>query len=446
MNLFILQEIANLFKTFDKITYIGRLDDNLIKLNLDSQTFYINLEKSKSMIFCTNEAILSVKKYKAPFDFALQKYCLKANILDCNIDGNNRILRLFLHKKLDYKELNCILQLEFTGKYTNAIILDSNFIILESLRKISQNTRIVKPGIALSPLNQQVNFKIREVDFGGDILQFLYTSYANLIKLNLDSLKQQTITLLESKKQKLIALLENLPNKDSLIAKSKYYAEIGHLIQNNMNAKLSGNSITLKNYNGEFVTYNLDNDIGFKSNAILVNEFFMKSKKLQLKSKNISIQEENLKDNIAFLDAKINFVMKANNINDIKIINPKTKQNLRYSPSKDKVKLPYESFFIDSVKISIGKNKNENIALLKDAKSNDMWMHIRGIPSSHLIIHCSKMNIRDDVLQKAGEILVGFLKAKSGNFIVDYTRRKFVKIKEGANVVYSNHSTINIKK
>lgn len=444
MNLSILKEITNFFKKFEKISYIGRLDDNLIKLTLDYQTFYINLEKSKSMIFCTDEAIVATKKYKAPFDFALQKYCLKASILDCNIDGNNRILRLFLHKKLDYKELDCILQLEFTGKYTNAIILDSTFVVLESLRKITQNSRIVKPGSSLSPLSQQINFKIKEIDFGGDILQFLYTSYKNLININLDSLKQNTIALLEAKKQKLMALLEDLPNKDELAVKSKYYAKIGYLLQNNMDAKLNGSQITLKDYDGSFVRFDLDDDIGFKSNAALVNDFFAKSKKLSLKSKNISIQEENLKDNISFLDSKISFVKQANNVNDIKIINPKTKQNLKYYQAK-LPKLPYESFFIDDVKISIGKNKNENIALLKDAKSNDIWMHIRDIPSSHLIIHCSKQNIRDDILLKAGEILVGFLKAKSGNFIVDYTRRKFVKIKEGANVVYSNYSTINIK-
>lgn len=442
MNLGILKECANFFKTFKKISYIGRIDDNLIKLSLDNQAFYIDLEKSKSMIFCIKEAILSTKKYKAPFDFALQKFCLKADIVDCKIDGNNRIMLLYLYKKLEYKEINCILQLEFTGKYTNAIILDYDFMILEALRKITQNSRIVKVGVKLSKLPQQENFKSREVKFDDGILDFLSQNYNNLNNQNLENLKKNTISLLVTKKEKLQKLLQNLPNKESLLQKSRMYSKIGLLMQNNMDVKFIGNEITLKDYDDRILTFKIDENVGFKSNALLMREFFTKSKKLKVKSRNILFQEENLKDSVDFLDAKIDFVKRAKTINDIKIINPKNKQNMK----SVKEKSSYEIFFIDGIKISVGKNKNENIALLKDAKSHDIWMHTRDIPSSHLIIHTSKNNIRDDILQKSAEILVSFLKVQSGNFIIDYTRRKFVKIKEGANVVYSNYSTLNVKK
>ena len=155
-----------------------------------------------------------------------------------------------------------------------------------------------------------------------------------------------------------------------------------------MNLDFNAESILLRDYDGNVINLNLC-DFSSRSATSLINECFAKSKKLNLKSKNISIQEENLKDNIKFLDSKIEFVLNAKNINDIKIINPKKPKN---QISAD-LKSQYESFFVSGVKISVGKNKNENIALLRDAKANDIWMHLRNIPSSHLIIHCSKNKI-----------------------------------------------------
>ncbi len=438
MNLYALKEVANKFAGFHKIHYIARFDDNLFKLILDNQIFYINLEKSKSSIFCTDDEIIARKQYTAPFDFALQKYCLKAEIIDCNIDGNNRILRLYTRKKLEYKILDCVLQLEFTGKYTNAIIMDLESVVLESLRKITQNSREIKIGFPLSPLPQQ-EFTPKYIEIG-DIYEYLYNNYKNYTAQHISLAKQTALDSLYRKKNKLESLLLALPNKQSLADKSRYYAKIGHLMKNDINSEFIGDTIQLKDYNGDLAEYQLDFDINGKKKSSLINELFIKSKKFQAKAQNISIQEENLRDNIAFLDSKIDFIHNATTLNDIKMINPKPSRKARKKQEK------YESFFIANVKISIGKNKNENIEILKDARANDIWMHVRNIPSSHLIIHSSKNTIDEAILRKAGEILVGFLRTKSGNFFVDYTKRKFVKIKEGANVVYSNYATMMFKK
>ena len=73
-------------------------------------------------------------------------------------------------------------------------------------------------------------------------------------------------------------------------------------------------------------------------------------------------------------------------------------------------------------------------------------MHIRGIPSSHCIIHCGKAKISDIILRKAAQILAGFTRDCDENYAVDYTKRKFVKITLGANVVYAKAQTIQLKK
>ncbi|EFR48280.1 hypothetical protein HCMG_00453 [Helicobacter canadensis MIT 98-5491] len=135
-------------------------------------------------------------------------------------------------------------------------------------------------------------------------------------------------------------------------------------------------------------------------------------------------------------------VQNVTNLNDLQILD----SNSQKEAKQKKNSKSFESFFIEGFKVSIGKNEKENIALLKEAKADDIWMHIRDIPSSHLIIHCGKNKIPDIILQKAAKILVGFLKSFSGNYEVDYTKRKFVKITQGANVIYGKEQTLQITK
>lgn len=450
MNIFVLKEVARLFSGFQNIKYCGRVGDNLIKLVLDSKVFFVDLTKGQSRIFCDEGADFGIKTYNAPFDLALKKYCIKAQIIDCQTDGNNRILRLKCQKNMQYKMLETTLQLEFTGKYTNAILVDCNEVILEALRKIAQNSRVIKNGIILTPLPQQDSAKIKPFKMKCDIMEFLANNKGDENTSNLTNAKSVAIQNLEQKIKKLINLKDSLPPKNMLEIRAKDYAKIGELLQINPNAKIEKNgsqngAITLKDYDSKKVIFSVGDDIDSRKN--LINEFFAKSKKLKAKAQNISLQVQNIAENIAFLESKISFINNAKNANDIKIIMQKNDKFLSKNATKNPKKSPkYESFFIENIKISIGKNASENIALLHDARSEDLWMHIRDIPSSHLIIHSAKnMAIKDEILRKAGEILVGFAKLKGGNFLVDYTKRKFVKIKDGANVVYSNYGSIAIR-
>lgn len=439
MNIAVLEQIAELFSSYKVINHCGRVSDNVVKIVLDSADFYADLTKGKSRIFCDESVDFGLKTYNAPFDFALKKYLIKARILECKIDGNNRILRLKAQKNLQHKVLQSTLQLEFTGKYTNAIILDNNEIVLEALRKVAQNTRVVKNGVTLLPLPQQTS--VKKVPFIGDIMEFLRNNKNENNANNLQKIADSAISNINQKIKKLIFLKENLPPKNELEKQAQNYAKIGELLPINKNAKISNGEIWLKDYNGKKLVFFVGDDINLQKN--LINEFFTKSKKLKSKARNLALQTQNLSENIAFLEAKIHFIKNAKNINDIKIITNKQ----RPKPTQNRAKTQkYESFFIDNFKISIGKSESENIALLRDARADDIWMHIRDIPSSHLIIHGTKnTQVKDEILRKAGEILLSFAKLNAGNFLVDYTKRRFVKIKDGANVVYGNFSTLAFK-
>ena len=135
MTLSLLENIASHFKQYRQITHLKRIGDNLFKLELDEEIFYLDLQKHKSTIFIA-PSISGNKPYQAPFDILLSKLTTRAKILDCHCDGSNRILILHCRQNHPYKTAEFFLHFEFTGRHTNAILVDSRGIILEALRHL----------------------------------------------------------------------------------------------------------------------------------------------------------------------------------------------------------------------------------------------------------------------------------------------------------------------
>jgi len=105
-----------------------------------------------------------------------------------------------------------------------------------------------------------------------------------------------------------------------------------------------------------------------------------------------------------------------------------------------------ELYWIEGYKVYVGRNARENQKLLELARSNDLWMHVRDLPGSHVIIRTDKQNLPESVLNSAAKLCVDFSTPNPGNYAVDYTRRKFVKIQEGSNVEYDKYKTIHVLK
>jgi len=103
----------------------------------------------------------------------------------------------------------------------------------------------------------------------------------------------------------------------------------------------------------------------------------------------------------------------------------------------------------DGIDIYVGKNNKQNDYLtLKLASPNDIWLHTKNIPGSHVIIKKSRQDIPERTLMEAAALAAYHSKAKmSSNVPVDYTNVKYVKKPGGAKpgmVIYENYKTINI--
>ncbi|MFV0481809.1 MAG: NFACT RNA binding domain-containing protein, partial [Campylobacteraceae bacterium] len=106
----------------------------------------------------------------------------------------------------------------------------------------------------------------------------------------------------------------------------------------------------------------------------------------------------------------------------------------------------FVSFFIDGFKVMVGKNEKGNIELLKASKKNDIWLHVKDIPSAHVIIKTDKTNLPEFVIEFGAKLCVNLSKLNAGSYLVDYTPRRNVKPNDGANVTYVNYKTISVQK
>lgn len=110
--------------------------------------------------------------------------------------------------------------------------------------------------------------------------------------------------------------------------------------------------------------------------------------------------------------------------------------------------VPYHYLSSDGFDIYVGKNNYQNEELtFKFAQGNDIWMHAKKTPGSHVIIHTNGREVPDRTYEEAGSLAVYYSKAKTApKAEVDYIERKFVKKPAGAKpgfvIYHTNYSLV----
>ncbi len=442
MKRFILVQLATYINRFKKIDQIERVDDTIIKIVFDkNQTLFVDLKKGDPYIF-KKDSYKKDKVYNSPFDIALQKYLSNTKIESVEVLKGNRILKIVVNSTSSYKSQHFILQLEFTGRNTNAIILDKNCTILEAMRHISKTTsfREIKVGIKLLDLPPR-EFNENEINIS-NLETFLYDEYKKREKNRLLSLKNRATLSLQKQIKKLQIALDKIEDQEILNTKAKQFEINGNLILSNLhNIKKYQKNIEVIDFEGNKKVINLPKSA--KTPAMAAEIFFKQSKKLKQKAKFSYIEQQNLSSKIEFLQNIIDLINLAKSIDEVNLYIPKKQIKQK---KKESIDNSVETFFIDGYKIFLGKNEKGNIKVLKSAKMSDIWLHLKDIPSTHVIIRSDKKNVPSDVIEFAAKLCVQFSKVSKGSYLVDYTHRRNVKVKEGANVKYTEYKTLKIVK
>ena len=108
------------------------------------------------------------------------------------------------------------------------------------------------------------------------------------------------------------------------------------------------------------------------------------------------------------------------------------------------VSSPLHFLSSDGYDIWVGKNNAQNDLLTLHAGSNDLWMHAKGMPGSHIIIK-DRDGISGTTILEGAMLAAYYSKGKtSQNVPVDYCLRKYVKKPGGAKpgmVIYTTNKT-----
>ena len=106
--------------------------------------------------------------------------------------------------------------------------------------------------------------------------------------------------------------------------------------------------------------------------------------------------------------------------------------------------VPYRYRSDDGIEIDVGKNSLQNDRLTQGAGANEMWLHAKDMPGSHVIIR-AEGEIPLTTMKQAALLAAWFSKGKNSSTVpVDYTLRKYVKKPSGAapgKVIYTHQKT-----
>lgn len=230
----------------------------------------------------------------------------------------------------------------------------------------------------------------------------------------------------------------------------KVYAD---LISSNIHKISKGlKEIKLENFydNMNEISVPLDQKLSAVQNA---QKYYKRYQKMKQREIVLEKQIENTEDEINYLELVSDAIDRTDDVKNLDEIYFELIKN-NYIKKDKKIKNKPKKIAIHSIdyddtsKVYYGKNNLQNEYItFKVADKNDVWMHVKGFPGSHVVIKCDGYP-SDELLLFAAEIAAKNSKAKDSNKVdVDFTTRKNVKKHPSGKtglVNYVNFKTITV--
>lgn len=328
------------------------------------------------------------------------------------------------------------------------------------------NNKYFKPSITSDITTQQVlAFSCIELSQFSNSENKVYESISDVLEIYykkrdlFERLKQKSMNLRKSIQTQLERNYHKRTNQlNDLNAASKreQYKIYGELIMANLHLIEPGanNFECLNYYTNETVEIPLDSKFSASKNA---QKCFKKYGKLKTAFKLVQDQLKHTNHTIAYLENILNAIDQCEGVEELSdiieelssegIIKNKVtrKSNKKYKTQSK----PYHYVSSDGIDIYVGKNNFQNDFLtLKLADKNDLWLHAKNIPGSHVIVKCDLDSLPDSTLEEAAALAAYYSKARNSSTVpIDYTLRKNVKKPNSSKpgmVIYETNFTIYI--
>ncbi len=318
------------------------------------------------------------------------------------------------------------------------------------------------------------------IDFS--VLPLKQYNYLHVIKFNsisilleqfyserdkLERIKQKSSDLLHTIKNKLDRSYKKLVKLQDEYKKSKdasIYKLYGELLTSNVyNLKKGMEKTVLYNFysnNQEEIEIPLNPNLSPVENA---QKYFKKYSKSKNAIQHLLKQINSTEEEIYYLESQMENIKNCTELQEIEEIKIELRMegylatlntNKKSIPKNPPPSTPLHFISSDGLEIYVGKNNKQNdILTLRMSSSNDIWLHTKGIPGSHVIIKNSNSNnnsieITNKTLIEAATLASYYSKARNSNNVpVDYTKVKYVKKTKGSKpgmVIYDNFQTLYV--
>ena len=430
----------------------NRIIDSLRHLDIDSNSFR-NIMPAYEYEFppCDKKNFLELKDFKN--FFTILKNSEEKLLQDAVCSEFNGISKLSMEKAITDLNINNDISEENCNKIYNYFNSLLHSIETKNVSCISFKNSYV---IEINELDTKlpINTFIDNFYYSKET-ELLFSEYKkNLSKLVLFNLKKVNLKLLNINKK-----LKECANMD----KYKLYGELltANLYSfNNTNLE----KVTVQNYydNNNLLEIPLDKRYSTSENA---KNYFKKYRKLKNALEIVTIQKEEAKEELNYIESIVYELEASKTIQDINEIYDELSENKLFENIHKKSKKTisntasskkYEKFGtpinlkIDNFEVYIGKNNKQNDFLTtKLSRKNDLWFHTKDIHGSHVILKIEKEFPNMKTIEKCASLAAYYSKGKfSSNVPVDYTFVKYVKKPSGSKpgmVIYTHQKTLFVE-
>lgn len=292
-----------------------------------------------------------------------------------------------------------------------------------------------------------------EVKRFDSVSECLETFYGD--KAERDAVKQKVadlIRIVQNERNKNITKLQKLQNTLDEAREADHFRKLGELVTANLHLVQKGDEWleTIDYYDEEGATIRipLDPQLSPSENA---QRYFRKYNKMKHSVSAVTEQMEKTREEIRYLET-VRQQLSFASLSDIEEIREElaaqgyVRQKKTSGKPKKNNGRPSLTCYRSSegVPIYVGKNNLQNEYLTNRlASPNDIWLHTKDIPGSHVVI---RGECGEQTLMEAAMLAAWFSQARSsGNVPVDYTRIRHVRKPNGAKpgfVIYEKQKTL----
>lgn len=376
-----------------------------------------------------------------PFCQFLRAHFQGARIDDIHQVANDRIVEIQITGKEGSRTILC----ELTGKKANVLVLDAERRVLRDLA----GQRALVGQLYAPPATREIGQEKAAVRFSGiadspfPISAAIESFYQNKdAAREVAQAKEFRIRSLKKALKKQVRLIEAWQNDLSRATAYRDYARYGELIKTNLGAITKGVAqVEMTDYFDDrlpTITIPLD---PMKSRQGNMDDYFRKHRKFLAAERELRPRIERAEQDVCRIRQELKEIEQGIWIPPAIPSSPlnakaiaRSTRNKNQSTGAQRRGLFRRFTSTDGLPIFVGRNDRENDELTFGlAKSDDLWLHARGTPGSHVVVRLDKgADPPPETLRDAAmlALLYSDLK-KSGKGDVIYTRGKWVKKAKG---------------